>query len=43
MMIPPVITLDPGHSFSEMHSQVTLLPVKKSDNDDLPIFSMSIT
>jgi len=37
------ITLGVSQSFSEMHSLVTLLPVKKRDNDDLPIFSMSIT
>jgi len=37
------VTLDASKSFSEIHSQVTLLPVKKTDNDSLPIFSMSIT
>ncbi len=43
MMVTSVMTLDLGQSFSEMHSLVTLLPAKKRDNDDLPIFSMSIT
>ncbi len=43
MIKKSAITLDVSQSFSEMHSLVTLLPVKKTDNDDFPIFSMSIT
>jgi len=43
MMRKTEVTLGLSQSFSEMHLEVTLLLLKKRINDDLPIFSMSIT